>query len=135
MSPPELPRDPDTAASETAGEDSGAKNRDRSLHRMLVGAWEDDYQGHRTMTLNDDGTGVMIVELSGLTASLFASRLRFDMEWSGPSRTLEEANRGGRAGPAGADDPEDHGRSRRGVDPRINPRSAAIAGSGRQNKV
>ena len=34
------------------------------------------------MTLNDDGSGTMLVELSGLQAALFASRLRFDMEWT-----------------------------------------------------
>ncbi len=34
------------------------------------------------MTLNADGTGVMIVELSGMKATLFAERLEFNMEWS-----------------------------------------------------
>jgi hypothetical protein len=34
------------------------------------------------MTLHEDGSGIMIVELSGLQASLFARRLEFNMEWS-----------------------------------------------------
>lgn len=34
------------------------------------------------MTLKPDGTGTMLVELSGISASLVGSRLRFDMTWS-----------------------------------------------------
>lgn len=59
-----------------------AEDDDTALRRLVVGTWEDDYQGHRTMTLRPDGTGEMIVELSGLKATLFASRLMFEMEWS-----------------------------------------------------
>ena len=89
------PGEPEAAAPETAGERSAANDRDRSLRRMIIGTWEDDYRGHRTMTLGDDGTGVMIVELSGLTASLFASRLRFDMEWSVEAGRLKKRTVGG----------------------------------------
>lgn len=55
---------------------------DQRYRQLVVGTWEDDYQGHRTMTLKADGTGTMIVELSGLQATLFAERLEFNMEWS-----------------------------------------------------
>lgn len=34
------------------------------------------------MTLRKDGTGTMLVVLSGVKASLFAPRLQFEMEWS-----------------------------------------------------
>ena len=34
------------------------------------------------MTLKPDGTGTMLVELSGISASLVGSRLRFDLVWS-----------------------------------------------------
>jgi hypothetical protein len=34
------------------------------------------------MTLKEDGTGTMIVELSGWRAALSASRLKFNMVWS-----------------------------------------------------
>ena len=54
-----------------------------ALSRSLVlGTWADEYQGKRTMTLNEDGTGTMIVELSGWRAALSASRLKFNMKWS-----------------------------------------------------
>jgi hypothetical protein len=56
-----------------------ADARDRG---MILGTWEDEYQGKRTMTLNKDGTGTMVVELSGWRASLSASRLKFNMKWS-----------------------------------------------------
>jgi hypothetical protein len=51
-------------------------------HRLIVGTWQDDYQGKRTMTLRPDGTGTMLVELSGINAMIFASRLTFEMVWS-----------------------------------------------------
>jgi len=56
--------------------------RDQQLRRLVVGTWEDDYQGKRTMTLQADGTGTMVVELSGVKAKLFAERLEFEMVWS-----------------------------------------------------
>jgi hypothetical protein len=65
------------ATPQVADDDPEAEAR-----RLVVGTWTDNYQGKRTMTLNDDGTGTMIVELSGMKARLFASRLVFEMEWS-----------------------------------------------------
>ena len=59
-----------------------------------MGTWRDEYQGKRTMTLRDDGTGVMVVELEGLRA-VFASRLRFDMEWSVRDGRLKKRTVGG----------------------------------------
>lgn len=69
------------AASGEAAE-AGPGNRDAEYRSLAVGTWQDDYRGKRTMHLLEDGTGTMIVELSGLTAALFASRLEFDMVWS-----------------------------------------------------
>ena len=63
------------AQSEPASVDAGYRAR-------VVGVWEDQYQGKRTMTLNDDGTGTMLVELSGWRAALSAPRLKFNMKWS-----------------------------------------------------
>ena len=34
------------------------------------------------MTLREDGTGTMVVDLEGVAAVLFAPQLRFDMQWS-----------------------------------------------------
>ncbi len=64
--------------------------------QLVVGTWEDDYQGKRTMTLKEDGTGTMIVELSGMQATLFASRLEFDMVWSLENGRLKKHTVGGR---------------------------------------
>lgn len=65
------------------------------VRRRLLGVWQDHYQGKRTMTLNDDGTGTMVVELDGVRAALFASRLRFDMRWSLDGPTLRKTTVGG----------------------------------------
>jgi hypothetical protein len=68
---------------ESAAEDAGnSADRDEHYRQTVVGTWEDDYQGKRTMTLRKDGTGTMVVVLSGAKASLFAARLQFEMEWS-----------------------------------------------------
>ena len=55
---------------------------DARQRNLVLGTWEDEYQGKRTMTLNDDGTGTMVVELSGWQAALSASQLKFNMKWS-----------------------------------------------------
>ncbi|MHB8969634.1 MAG: hypothetical protein ACYC3X_05540 [Pirellulaceae bacterium] len=68
---------------------------DQGLRELVVGTWEDDYQGKRTMTLKEDGTGSMLVELSGLQATLFAARLQFDMVWSLENGRLQKRTIGG----------------------------------------
>ncbi len=55
---------------------------DARFRRLVVGTWEDDYQGKRTMVIADDGSATMVVELDGWKASMVASRLRFNMQWS-----------------------------------------------------
>lgn len=57
-------------------------SKDTEFRRLVVGTWQDDYEGKRTLTLRDDGTGTMVVELSGLKVTLVARRLTFNMEWS-----------------------------------------------------
>lgn len=65
------------------------------LRGLIVGTWQDDYQGRRTMTLRPDGTGTMVVELQGINATLFASRLTFHMEWILQDRRLRKRTVGG----------------------------------------
>lgn len=55
---------------------------DARYRSLLPGTWHDEYQGKRTMTLNEDGTGTMVVELSGWRATLSAPRLKFNLKWS-----------------------------------------------------
>jgi hypothetical protein len=72
---------------------------DAEQRRLIIGTWEDHYQGKRTMTVRADGTATMIVELSGAKAVLYASRLRFDMVWSLDQGRLKKRTVGGE--PAG----------------------------------
>jgi hypothetical protein len=69
-------------ASSVGQEKAATDVQDEQLRRLVVGTWQDDYQGKRTKTLDEDGTGKMIVELEGLKARLFAQRLTFEMVWS-----------------------------------------------------
>jgi len=68
---------------------------DERFRRLVVGTWQDEYQGKRTMTLREDGKGTMLVELSGMKATLFAPRLRFDMVWSIEGGRLKKRTVGG----------------------------------------
>ncbi len=68
---------------------------DAELRRRAVGVWEDDYQSHRTMTLRPDGTGTMVVKLSGWKAVLYASRLEFYMVWSIEKGRMKKQTTGG----------------------------------------
>jgi len=78
---------------------SSSPSGDQRLRHLALGTWEDDYQGKRTMTLCEDGTGTMVVELSGLKATLFASKLTFEMEWSVQDGRMKKRTTGGE--PAG----------------------------------
>jgi hypothetical protein len=64
------------------GEQQKPRSKDEQLSALVVGTWQDNYQGKRTMTLKKDGTGTMVVELRGMTAKFFAERLDFEMVWS-----------------------------------------------------
>lgn len=63
--------------------------------RKLLGVWQDHYKGTRTMTLKEDGTGTILVELTGLQATLFASKMRFDMRWVLDGKILKKESIGG----------------------------------------
>lgn len=89
-----------TELAPTADDASQPLTQDERYRKLVVGTWEDDYQGKRTMTLKDDGTGTMIVELSGFKATLFAKRLQFDMVWSLADGRLKKRTTGGQ--PEGA---------------------------------
>ncbi len=83
-----------SSANKTDSGSQGDTEADRT-RRKLLGVWQDHYQGKRTMTLNADGKGTMLVELSGFQATLFASKLRFDMRWSLEGDVLKKRSVGG----------------------------------------
>jgi hypothetical protein len=68
---------------------------DAHYRKLIVGTWTDHYQGKRTMTLREDGTGSMIVELSGWQAALSASKLKFNLKWSVAAGHFKEQTLGG----------------------------------------
>lgn len=78
----------DATSSPVAGEPDfsvaadGFVETSSEFEKLMPGTWEDDYKGHRTLTLNADGTGTMVVELDGLAATLFAKKLTFREEWT-----------------------------------------------------
>jgi hypothetical protein len=72
---------------------------DAQLRQAVIGTWEDDYQGHRTMTVRADGTATMVVRLQGWKAFLYASELQFEMLWSIDHGRMKKRTTGGQ--PAG----------------------------------
>ncbi len=59
-------REPTAEPSAPGGSAAKKEETDQEKQRRkLLGVWQDHYQGKRTMTLNEDGTGTMLVELSG----------------------------------------------------------------------
>lgn len=85
----------DAPAPSDMAERAQDQTQDERYRRLLLGTWEDDYRGKRTMVLEEDGTGTMVVELKGLEASLFAQRMRFDMLWSVEQGRLKKRTVGG----------------------------------------
>lgn len=86
--PPSKPVDaPSGPAAPTTPTEVSADER---MRRAVVGRWQDHYQGTRTMTLRADGTGEMLVELQGMSAVLFADKLRFRLTWSIASGVFHE---------------------------------------------
>ena len=71
-------------------------SNDAEIRQRLVGVWEDDYQGRRTMTIREDGTATMVVQLSGWKSVLYASRLEFWMVWSVQDGRLKKQTTGGK---------------------------------------
>ena len=71
-----------------------APEGDARLRKLVVGTWVDEYKGKRTMTVHQDGTATMVVELEGSNA-LLGSRLRFEMEWSIEAGRLKKRTVGG----------------------------------------
>ncbi|MDZ7616499.1 MAG: hypothetical protein U1E05_05800 [Patescibacteria group bacterium] len=50
-------------------------------HRRILGTWQDDHRGRRTMTVRADGTATMVCELEGLNARLFTPVLHLNLHW------------------------------------------------------
>jgi hypothetical protein len=68
---------------------------DEAFRKLAVGKWQDEYQGKRALTLLEDGTGTMVVELNGLQAAIVAPRLTFNLQWSVANGRLKKHSLGG----------------------------------------
>lgn len=69
----------------TGGSDAPAiagRISDERCRKLIVGEWQDAYQGKRQLTVRDDGTATMVVEPDGIGKRLFAARLTFEIQWT-----------------------------------------------------
>jgi hypothetical protein len=93
------PHEPEEAKSQTTptrlSASASPPSKDGEFRKLVVGTWQDEYQGKRTLTLREGGTGTMVVELSGLKATLVAPRLTFNMEWTVADGRLKKHSLGG----------------------------------------
>ena len=83
--------------SDSAAEDAieSLSPQDRIYSEKAIGVWQDHFKGTRTLTVRKDGTATMVVELTGLTAKLFASKLTFEMDWSIKDGRMKKVSTGG----------------------------------------
>jgi hypothetical protein len=55
---------------------------DDEASQLVMGVWQDDYQGQRTLTVRPDGTATMVVQFEGWKARLFTPRLQIETTWT-----------------------------------------------------
>ena len=68
---------------------------DEQYRELVVGIWQDDFKGCRTLTVRADGTATMVVEPDGVNA-IFAARLTFEEEWTIEGGQFRQKAIGGR---------------------------------------
>jgi len=73
------PESPDEAGKQK--DDDNSLALDDHYRELIVGIWQDEYQGKRTITVREDGTATMVVEPEGFAARLYADRMTFVEEW------------------------------------------------------
>lgn len=59
-----------------------AATSDETYRQLIVGNWETDRDGKRYLTVSDDGTAVMNVDISGNWSLLFGEKMKFNIVWS-----------------------------------------------------
>ena len=76
MAPAAMPRSTMAATASATGPQTS------QVHKLMVGTWQDDYQGQRTLTVRPDGTATMTVVFDGWKARMFTPRLRIETTWT-----------------------------------------------------
>lgn len=92
------PSDGDATSLETVSkpESEPVASADEQHRAKIVGTWQDEYQGKRTLTVHADGTATMVVELEGVAATLYAKKLTFDETWEIQDGVLTQKLLGGK---------------------------------------
>jgi hypothetical protein len=70
-------------------------NGDDGYRRAVLGVWQDDYQGARTLVVRPDGTATMTIEFDGWKARMFTPRLRIETIWHIENGQFERQTVGG----------------------------------------
>jgi hypothetical protein len=68
---------------------------DDAHRRAVLGVWQDDYQGARTLVVRPDGTATMTIEFDGWKARMFTPRLRIETTWRIENGQFERQTIGG----------------------------------------
>jgi len=88
---------PGTVSPGTISKQFSAKNNQsvQTTEQQLEGHWSGYYQGQRRLSVNANGSGVMTAEPEGLTATLLAAKLTFEIRWKINANNLEFETIGG----------------------------------------
>lgn len=73
---------PANAIQRSRAQASPSPQQDAKWRDLVLGTWQDHYEGTRTLTVRPDGTAFMLVELEGWKATMFTPRLNIETSWS-----------------------------------------------------
>lgn len=66
-----------------------AAGSDEQYRSRIIGLWEQENHGHRTLDVRADGTALMVVQPEPAWQILFGERLEFDVRWAVRNGRLE----------------------------------------------
>ncbi|MDG2389973.1 MAG: hypothetical protein P8M30_11695 [Planctomycetaceae bacterium] len=84
-----------TTAAEEIVEPAVQESTDEKYRKLIVGDWEMDRDGKRSLTVHSDGTADMDIEVSSSWSFLFGKKLKFRIEWSIENGILTMITTGG----------------------------------------
>ena len=85
-----------TKSSDAPGESDPVSTADAKYRQLIVGRWETDRDGRRVMTVSDNGTAVMNVEVTGTWSYVLGSEITLNLNWQIEDGVLKFQTTGGK---------------------------------------
>jgi len=88
--------DPPASEERAASVENELDHAARQRQKLLIGTWQQEFYGTRTLTVLPEGTGRMLIRPSGIWASLFGDQIQLDMFWKLDGDRIDYGYSGGR---------------------------------------